>query len=206
MSTISSSNQYEFKPAAFEIVAIATSAGGLNALSTVLGGLPANFPAAIVVVQHLAPHHRSHLVKILSRRTSLRVQPANMDDRLQAGTVYIAPPDRHLLVKPDRTLALTQTELVNFVRPAADLLFDSVATSHQTRAIAIVLTGTGRDGSMGIKTIKAMGGTVIVEDINTAAFSGMPLTAIKTGAVDFVLPLSDIAPALLTLVAPKDSP
>ena len=90
------------------------------------------------------------MADILSHRTPLRVKQADINDRLQAGIVYIAPPNRHLLVNPDSTLSLTQTELVHFVRPSADLLFDSVAASYKDRAIAIVLTGTGRDGGMGI--------------------------------------------------------
>ncbi|MEA5462427.1 chemotaxis protein CheB [Leptothoe sp. PORK10 BA2] len=194
----------EGKQAAFEIVAIATSAGGLNALSIVLGGLPIDFPVPIVVVQHLDPRHRSLMADILSRRTPLTVKQAEANDRLQPGSIYIAPPNRHLLVNADGTLSLTQTELVHFVRPSADLLFDSVAASYKHQAIAVVLTGTGTDGDMGVTAIKAMGGTVIAEDPNTAAFSGMPQTAIRTGSVDFVLPLSEIALALITLVTTGD--
>lgn len=195
----------EVKPVAFEIVAIATSAGGLQALSTLLGGLPDTFPAMIVVVQHLDPHRRSLMANILSRRTPLTVQQAQAGDRLQPGHVYLAPPNRHLLVNADGSLSLTQTEMVHFVRPAADLLFDSVATSYQDRAIAVVLTGTGHDGATGVKAIKAMGGTVLAEDKNTAEFSGMPLAALRTGAVDFVLPLAEMAPTLLSLVMNGDA-
>lgn len=190
---------------AFDIVAIATSAGGLNALSEVLSALPADFPVPIVVVQHLDPRHRSLIADILSRRTSLTVKQAEAGDRLTQGRVYIAPPNRHLLVNPDRTLSLTQSELVHFVRPSADLLFDSVAASHKDRAIAVVLTGTGSDGAMGIEAIKKMNGTAIVQEQTTAEFSGMPSAAIQTGAVDFVLPLSDIAAALVALVTAKEA-
>jgi two-component system chemotaxis response regulator CheB len=123
---------------AFEIVAIAASAGGLNAISEVLTGLPANFPAAIVIVQHLDPRHRSLMAEILSRRTPLAVKQAEEGEALQAGTVYIAPPNSHLLVNSDGTLSLTQSELVHFVRPSADLLFDSVAASYKAGAIAIL--------------------------------------------------------------------
>ncbi|MDJ0747225.1 MAG: chemotaxis protein CheB [Xenococcaceae cyanobacterium MO_167.B27] len=184
----------------FDIIAIAASAGGLNALSTVLSGLPANFPATIVVVQHLDPRHRSLMADILSRRTSLKVKQAQEGDHLEQGMVYIAPPNRHLLVNPDGTLSLTQSELVHFVRPSADLLFDSVAASHKERAIAVVLTGTGNDGTMGVQAINKMGGTVIAQDKETAEFFGMPSAAIETGVVDFVLPLTEIASALISLV------
>ncbi len=185
---------------AYDIIAMAASAGGLSALSTVLGKLPENFPAMIVVVQHLDPRHRSLMADILSRRTFLRVVEARDGIVLAPATVYIAPPDRHLLVNPDDTLSLTQSELVHFVRPSADLLFESVAASHKERAIAVVLTGTGSDGVMGVQAIKKMGGTVIAQDEKTAEFFGMPSAAIQSGSVDFILPLDEIAPALLTLV------
>jgi two-component system chemotaxis response regulator CheB len=184
----------------FDIVAIAASAGGIKALSTVLGGLTSDFPAPVVIVQHLAPHHRSLLVDILGRVTALRVKQAGGGDRLTPGWVYIAPPDHHLLVNPDHTLSLSQSGLVHFVRPAADLLFNSVAASYQHRAIAVVLSGTGTDGGEGVIAIKAAGGTVIAQDQASADFFGMPHTAIATGQVDCVLPLIKIAPMLLTLI------
>jgi two-component system, chemotaxis family, protein-glutamate methylesterase/glutaminase len=190
---------------AVEIVAIAASAGGLNAITEVLAGLPAQFPAAIVIVQHLDPKHRSFMVDILSRRTSLIVKQAATGDVLQAGTVYIAPPNYHVLVEPDRTLALTQSAPVHFVRPSADLLFDSVATSYKAAAIAVVLSGSGTDGAMGVQSIAKMGGTVIAQDQATSEFFGMPSAAIRTGAVDSILPLSQIAPELIALVTASNS-
>lgn len=184
---------------AFDIVALAASAGGLNALSQVLSQLPADFPAPILIVQHLDPRHRSLMAEILSRRTPLQVKQAEEGDSLTAGIVYIAPPNRHLLVNPDRTLSLSQSELVHFLRPSADLMFDSVAASHKNRAIAVVLTGTGKDGAMGVQAIRKMGGTVIAQDEATSEFFSMPSAAIQMGA-DFVLPLSEIAVALVSLV------
>jgi two-component system chemotaxis response regulator CheB len=189
-----------FPAAAFDIVAMASSAGGLTALSEVLSALPADFTAAVVVVQHLDPRHRSLMADILSRRTSLQVRQAEEGDHLQPGTVYIAPPNRHLLVNSDGTLSLTQSELVHFVRPSADLLFESVAASFKDRAIAVVLTGSGKDGSMGVGAIKKMGGTVLAQDEKTSEFFGMPGAAIKTKNVDFVLPLDEITSALVSLV------
>ena len=186
--------------AAFEVVALAASAGGIGALGEVLASLPPDFPAAIVVVQHLDPRHRSLMAEILRRRTSLKVEQATEGRQLQPATVFIAPPDRHLLVNPDGTLSLTQSELVHFVRPSADLLFESVAASYKERAIAVVLTGSGSDGSMGVGAIKKMGGTVIAQDDKTAEFSGMPGAAIQTGHVDFILALAEIPSALVTLV------
>lgn len=200
-----SGRPHPFVKTAFDIVAFAASAGGLKALSLVLSELPAQFPAAIVVVQHLDPRHRSLMAEILSRRTSLQVKQAQAGDRLQPGHVYIAPPDQHLLVNQNGTLSLSHTNRVNFVRPSADLLFQSVADSYRDRAIAVVLTGTGSDGSLGVQAIKKMQGIVLVQDQKSAEFSGMPDTAINTGAVDFILPLTEIASALIQLVMLSNS-
>ena len=184
----------------FDIVALAASAGGLKALTDVLAALPPDFPAPLVVVQHLDPRHRSLMAEILGRRTRLNVREARDGDRLERGIAYIAPPNRHMLVNPDGTLSLSQSELVHFVRPSADLLFESAAASYRERAIAVVLSGSGRDGAMGVKAIKKTGGTVIVQDEKTSEFFGMPDAAQQTGMVDFVLPLHEIAPALETLL------
>jgi two-component system chemotaxis response regulator CheB len=191
----------ERKNVSFDIVAIAASAGGLKAISEILDKLPSSFAAAIVVVQHLDPRHKSLMADILSRRTKLKVKAAEDRKVLEAGTVYLAPPDHHLLIGKNGIIALTQTELVHFVRPSADLLFESVAASFKERAIAVVLTGTGSDGATGITAIKSMGGTVIAQDKNTSEFFGMPSAAVSTGQVDFILPLEEIAPALIDLVA-----
>ncbi|HWP41913.1 MAG TPA: chemotaxis protein CheB [Blastocatellia bacterium] len=183
------------------VVALASSAGGLRALTNVLSALPSDFPTPITVVQHLDPHHPSFMAKILARRTKLKVKQAEEGDILERGIVYIAPPDKHLLVNQDGTISLSHSELVHFVRPSADLMFESVAASYKDRAIAVVLTGSGQDGTMGIEAIKKMGGTVIAQDQATSEFFGMPGAAISSGNVDMVLPLSDIAPALVRLVA-----
>ena len=182
-------------------MALAASAGGLNALSRVLSALPADFAAALTIVQHVDPRHRSLMAEILARRTRLKVSEARDGERLQPGHAYVAPPDHHLLVDPDRTLALTQTKLVHFVRPSADLLFESVAATYGERSIAVVLSGSGEDGALGVAAVKKMGGTVIVQDPKNAEFPGMPDAAAKNA--DFLLPLDEIAPALQKLCAPR---
>jgi two-component system, chemotaxis family, protein-glutamate methylesterase/glutaminase len=187
---------------AFSILALAASAGGLKALTIVLAALPRDFPAAIVMVQHLDPRHRSMLSEILGRRTFLGVRQARQDDAIQPGCVLIAPPDHHLLVNPDGTVSLSRAALVHFVRPSADLLFESVAASYRERAIAVVLSGSGSDGATGVRAIKKMGGTVIVQDA-AAEFGGMPRAAVHTGTADLILPLHEIAPAILDLVGRK---
>lgn len=184
----------------FDIVALASSAGGIRALTKVLGGLPANFPVPVLVVQHLDPRHETVITEVLGRRTPLRVQLAGPNDRAEAGTVYVAPPDRHLLVGAGGEMTLTRSELVHFVRPSADLLFESVAGAYGARAVACVLTGTGADGAMGVSAVKARGGTVIVEDPELAEFRGMPDAAVATASVDFVLPLDEIATVIRGLV------
>jgi two-component system chemotaxis response regulator CheB len=185
----------------FEIVALAASAGGLGALTRVLSALPGDFPAALAVVQHVDPRHRSLMAEILARRTRLKVSEAKNGERLQPGHVYIAPPNHHLLIDPDRTVSLTQTKLVHFLRPSADLLFESVAATYGERSIAVVLSGTGEDGSLGVAAVKKVGGTVIVQDPKNAEFPGMPEAAAKNA--DFVLTLDDIAPALQQLCPPR---
>ena len=190
-------------PEGFEIVALAASAGGLKALTEVLGGLPADFPAALVVVQHLDPRHRSLLAEILGRRSALAVRQASDAERVAPGSVLIAPPDHHLLVNPDGSLSLSRTELVHFSRPSADLLLESVAASYRSRAIGVILSGSGSDGAMGAKAIKKTGGTLIVQDPATAEFTGMPAAALQAGPADFVLPLHEIAGALRSLVAER---
>jgi two-component system, chemotaxis family, protein-glutamate methylesterase/glutaminase len=189
-----------FSGAAYDVVAIASSAGGLTALTKVLSELPGSFPASILVVQHLDPRHRSLMADLLSRRTSLATKQAQIGDRVQPSSVLIAPPNRHLLVNPDGSIALTETELVHFVRPSADLLFESVAATYRDRAIAVVLTGSGHDGSSGVQAIKKMGGTVIAQDEESSDFFGMPGSAIEAGSVDYILPLADISTALIHLV------
>lgn len=186
--------------AAFDVVAIATSAGGLRALGRVVANLPEDFPAAIAIVQHLAPKTPSLLVNILSRQTLLPVKPTIAGERLRSGVIHVALPDRHLLIDPDGTIVLSHSEKIHFVRPSADCLFESVAYSFKERAVAVVLTGTGSDGADGVQTVKRLGGFTIAQDRATSEFFGMPGAAIQTQAIDLVLPLPQIAPTLVKLV------
>jgi two-component system chemotaxis response regulator CheB len=181
------------------VIGIATSAGGLSALTRLLSALPATLDAAILVVQHLDPSRPSHLADILGRRTPLPVKQAASNDRLHAGAVFIAPPGAHILVDPEGTISLSHRPPVHFVRPAADRLFESIAGSFGSRAVAVVLTGTGHDGATGAQAVKRAGGTVIVQDESTSEFFGMPKSAIDAGQVDQILPLDQIAPALVVL-------
>ena len=187
----------------YDIVAIAASAGGITALGRVLGGLPAGFPVPVVVVQHLDPRHKTIIAEVLGRRAKAPVVLAQDGMRAEPGTIYIAPPNHHLLVEAEGVLVLSSSELVHFLRPSADLLFESVAGAYGPRAIACVLTGTGSDGAMGASAIKSRGGTVIAEDPELAEFRGMPDAVIAAGAVDFILPLDEIATVICGLVTPS---
>ena len=180
-------------------VGVASSAGGLNALTCVLSALPPDFTAPVLVVQHLDPHHRSWLAEILGKHAALAVSQARGGELPAAGTVYVAPPDRHLLVREDGLLDLSGGPPVQYVRPSANLLFASLAEAWGGDAIAVVLSGTGKDGAEGVRAIKSHGGTVIVQDEASAEFFGMPQAAMRTGLVDRVLPLDDIASALVEL-------
>ena len=130
----------------FDVVAFGASAGGIEAMMRILPDLPPDFPAAIVLVQHLRPHARGHLPQVLGCRTSLPVHWARDGEALQPGAVFIAPPDHHLLVNPDGSLSLAKTPRVHSLRPSADVLFTSVASSFKGRAIAVVLSGGGKNG------------------------------------------------------------
>ena len=187
----------------FEVVAIGASAGGLKALMEVLSRLPADLPASILIVQHLDPRHKSLLVELLQRRCQIRIKEAVNDEPIEKSVVYIAPPDRHLLLTDGKTY-LTSTAFVHFSRPSIDLLFESVAASMDGKSIGVILTGSGSDGAMGIKAIKEQGGTTIAQDPDTAEHNSMPRSAIATGMVDFVLPLAEIAPAIITLITKGD--
>jgi two-component system, chemotaxis family, protein-glutamate methylesterase/glutaminase len=186
---------------AFDVVVIGTSAGGLSAVAALLDGLPSAFPVPVVLVLHLSPDRPSLLVDVLARRTRLRVQWAVDGGRLEAGTVHVAPPNHHVVFKADGTLLLVQSPRIHFSRPSVDMLFASAAQAFGSRTLAIILTGTGNDGSDGVPVVHRHGGVVIAQDEASSQFFSMPREAIESGAVSFVLPLSAIAPAICRLVA-----
>lgn len=183
------------------VVVLAGSAGGIPAITSVLAALPPTFAAAVLVVQHLDPRHRSRFSEILDRACALPVAQARDGERVLPGRVRVAPPDWHLLIRGGGRLQLSQAPLVNFVRPSADVLLESAAMRCGERVVAVVLSGTGVDGRQGALAVKRAGGTVIAQDEATSAFFGMPGATIDAGAVDLVLPLERIAPALMALVA-----
>ena len=189
------------------VVAIATSAGGLHALSVILGGLPVDFPAAIAIVMHVSPDHQSLLAEILKCRTPLMVKQAHTGDVLCHSRVFVAPPNHHLSVAKSGRLKLSSptAEKIHHSRPSAEPLFATVAQVYGKHAIAVVLTGGDGDGSLGVQLIKDAGGMVIAQDRRTSQDFSMPETSIKTGDVDFILPLDQIAAKLIELARPCGS-
>ena len=185
------------------VVAIATSAGGLNALSVILGGLPVDFPAAIAIVMHVSPDHKSLLAEILTWRTPLMVKQAHTGDVLCHSRVFVAPPNHHLSVAKSGRLKLSSptAEKIHYSRPSAEPLFATVAEVYGKHAIAVVLTGGDGDGSTGVQLIKDAGGMVIAQDQPTSQDFSMPESSIKTGDVDFILPLDKIAAKLIELAS-----
>lgn len=181
------------------VVVIGASAGGVAALTTLVGALPADFPAPIVVVLHRTPTAESLLVEILARRSRLPVMDARSGERLMPGIIYISRPDQHLSVTPERCFAYSDGERIRYVSSSVNPLFASAAAVYGAGTIAIVLGGGGQDGTAGVQIVKAGGGIVIAQDQGTANHFSMPKSAIATGAVDYVLPIQDIAPALVRL-------
>jgi two-component system, chemotaxis family, protein-glutamate methylesterase/glutaminase len=181
----------------YDLVVIGASAGGLAAVCTLLKLLPATFEIPIVVVQHRAKESLA-LAEVLQDCTQLRVQEAEDKMPLEPRSVYIAPPDYHLLIDDGR-LALSTEDLVLFSRPSIDVLFDSAADAYGAGVIGIVLTGANSDGSKGLKKIAARGGQAIVQDPETAEIQVMPASAQKAVRKARVLGLEEIAAHLVKL-------
>jgi len=173
------------------IVALVASAGGIRALAHVLGRLPETLDAGVIVVLHLPSEHRSMLADILARSTVLPVHEALHGAQVEAGHVYVAPPNAHLLVR-NGGIVLDHSPPVRFLRPNADMLLTSLAEAYGACCVAAVLSGTGSDGAEGAAAVHAAGGLVIAQDEATSEYFGMPGAAIARGAVDRVLPLDEI--------------
>jgi two-component system chemotaxis response regulator CheB len=183
------------------VVALVGSAGGLTAIEAVLSGLPPDLSVPILVLLHLMHDRPSHAAAILARHTRLAVKEAAQGDRLEAGHVYVAPPDAHLRVLPDGTLEVDREgAAVNFQRPSANVLLRSVVEAYDGRAIVVVLSGMGSDGASGAEEVHAAGGTVFAQDEASAGHFAMPAAAIAKGAVDRVLSPTEIADAIVQVV------
>ncbi|GAA4008549.1 chemotaxis protein CheB [Hymenobacter fastidiosus] len=182
------------------IIVIGTSAGGMPALCQLVAQLNNTLPAAVLVVQHLAPDSwGAHLVERMARHTSMRCQLAVDGTPIELGNIYLAPPDRHLLVR-DGHILITRGPRENHYRPAVDSLFRSAAAYYSTRVIGVVLTGMLHDGTAGLEFIKRCGGRALVQDPADAEYPGMPESALHNVEIDDVLPISLMGARLEELV------
>lgn len=189
----------------YDALVVGVSAGGLAALSTLLPGLDPEFPAHVLIVQHLSPGSDDYMVRRLNELSALEVREAEDKDVPRRGCVYVAPPNYHLLVELDGTLALSIEPRVNFSRPSVDVLFETAAEAHGDRLVGVVLTGANNDGAKGLQRIKEYGGFCIVQSPETAQADAMPRAAIEAVTPDAVLPLKKIAPYLNCLFLGEDS-
>ncbi|MDB5334811.1 MAG: response regulator, partial [Planctomycetaceae bacterium] len=182
--------------ALFPLVGIGASAGGLSALKTLFSKIPEASGMAYVVVVHLSPEHKSHLAELLQPHVKMPVQQVSGTVKLEPNQVYVIPPNANLDTI-DTHLRLSQLEASRRERAPIDHFFRTLANTHGGRAIGVILTGTGSDGTLGIRQIKEAGGLTIVQDPNDAEYDGMPQSAISTGLIDLILPLAGIPDAIL---------
>jgi two-component system CheB/CheR fusion protein len=181
---------------AFPVVGIGASAGGLEAFRKLLAALPAETGIAFVLIPHLDPTHESMMVDLLGRDTKMKVVQAADGMPLERNCVYVIAPHAYLSVR-DGMLRLTQPQAPHGARLPFDFFLNSLADAFDERAVCVILSGTGADGSVGLKAINEKGGLVIAQDPEEAAFDGMPLSAISTGAVNLVLPVGEIPQAII---------
>ena len=179
----------------FPVVAIGASAGGLDACRQLLHAVPAETGMAFILVQHLDPNHPSMMVDLLAGATAMTVRQATEGMPIARDHLYVIPPGAYLSVGGG-ALHLSPPEVRHGARLPFDYLLHSLATEYGARGICVVLSGTGADGSLGLKAVKEQGGLVIAQDPEEAGYDGMPRSAISTGAVDLVLPLREIPKAL----------
>jgi len=174
-------------------VVIGSSAGGLNALKTIFRKLENDFNLPVIIVQHISPDSENYLIHILNELKKMKVKEADEKETPQNGMAYIAPPNYHLLLEPDRMFTLTVDERVNYARPSIDVLFETAAEAYKEHLIGIILTGANNDGSKGLKKIKEFGGLAIVQDPENAEVDSMPRAAIQATHVDMILSLEEIS-------------
>lgn len=183
-----------------DIIVIGASAGGIEALRVIAGGLPKDFPASVFVVLHTSPQSPGILADILDRAGALTAANAVDREHIKPGRFYVAPPDQHLIIEPNR-VRLTRGPKENRFRPAVDPLFRSAAQVYGPRVIGVILTGNLDDGTAGLWTVKQLGGTTIVQDPQEALAPSMPRSAMRHARIDHCLPVAEIAPLLVRLTS-----
>ncbi|MDQ7244465.1 chemotaxis protein CheB [Leptospira borgpetersenii] len=183
----------------YEAIVIGVSAGGMNAMKTILSSLPAEYGIPLILVQHIGPRSDGTWIRVLRDFSKIKIKEAEEKEKIEPGTVYVAPPNYHLLIEKDKTISLSTSERVNFSRPSIDVLFESASDAYGDGLIGIVLTGANSDGAKGLKKIKENGGLAIVQDPLYSEVSLMPESAIRAGPVDYILFLEKIAELLIRL-------
>ena len=181
------------------IVGIGSSAGGLEALELFFSNLPPNTNMAFVIIQHLSPKHKSIMADILMKYTQMKVLPVQDDKEIKPNCVYLNPPDKNVVIL-NRRLYLTEPTQSHGVNLPIDCFFRSLSEDQGEKAICIILSGTATDGTLGLKAIKGEGGMAMVQEPDSAKYSGMPISAITTGLVDFILPVEKIPAELIKYV------
>lgn len=186
-----------------DAVVLGASAGGFEALLTVLKGLPASYPMPLVAVLHLPENHDSRLAELFDYRLTLEVREARDKESLAPGILYFAPPGYHLSIEMDGSFSLSCEERVNFARPSIDVLFSSAADVYGKSLAGILLTGANYDGAAGLAGMQVAGALTIVQDPATAEVATMPEAAIRRMTPDLILPLAEINSLLQRLGAPQ---
>ncbi|MCD6010219.1 MAG: chemotaxis protein [Flavipsychrobacter sp.] len=186
----------------FYIVAIGASAGGLDAIQELFNNMPGNTGFGFVLIQHLSPDHKSLLREILAKHTSMQLFEAEDGMKVNPNCIYIIPSKKTMTIK-DCMLVLKDKDVNRLPNNAIDVFFESLAADYGGKAAGIILSGTGTDGSRGIEAIKSKGGLIIVQDPMTAAFDGMPNSAIQTGCTDLILPPEMMGEDLIEYLADK---
>lgn len=174
-------------------VGIGASAGGLEALQLFLRNLTPDLNCSYIIAQHLSPTHKSMMVPLLARDTMLTVMDAENGAEIKKGIVYVTPPDKDVFISEDLRIILKVAQAGSTPKPSVDLFFESLAERKKEFAIGVILSGTGSDGSRGVRAIKAEGGLTISQDPSTAKYDGMPRSAINTGHIDIIIAPEDFA-------------
>ncbi len=180
----------------YQAVVIGVSTGGMNALSTLLPALPSDFPAPVIVVQHLHPNQGDYHIKYYNQFCHLNVLEIEDKDYVRRGNIYFAPPNYHALIEENRSFVLNTDEKVNYARPSIDVLFKSAANVYRHLLVGVILTGANRDGAKGMNKIKQLGGLTIIQDPDEARADSMPLAALRSAKIDYIRPLSKIGTIL----------
>lgn len=182
-----------------QAVVIGASSGAIDAVSKILDGLPLGFPLPIIVVIHLPPHRQSMLAEVFQSRSRMSIVEAEDKEPIQGGTVYLAPPNYHLLVEKNHCLSLSSDEPVNFSRPSIDVLFETAADAYEPALVGIILTGGNSDGAQGLREVHTAGGLTVVQRPDIAHTPAMPIGALQACPTPLVFDLDEIITCLLEI-------